>query len=383
MSTGYLSVLLCIKNLRTNLGKENMEFPGFPFVNSKSFVTAAEVRQYLEDFANNYNLKKNIKFLHHVTHVLPKDDKWQITSINLPENKESTEEFDAVIICNGHHNEPYMGNFPGVADFKGEVMHSHSYRTPEKFSNKTVLICGAGPSGIDITYDLANCASKVYFSHRIPQVKRNEFPKNVEQVPVVKAVKEDHVIFEDGTKSGYIDVILMCTGYKYALPFLAPECGIKIAEGKVIQPLYKHIVNINYPTMGFIGIPFRALVLPLFDYQVRYYLKTLTGEVELPTQEDMFAELEQEMVTKQKKGIPLRKYHEMKIGMRSYMEGLANIAKFEQFPPVVYKIYDVTAGFRETNLKNYRDAIFHIVDDNNFRVTGLDVNEQKEINDVE
>uniref|UniRef100_A0A1B6J0A7 Flavin-containing monooxygenase n=1 Tax=Homalodisca liturata TaxID=320908 RepID=A0A1B6J0A7_9HEMI len=175
----------------------------------------------------------------------------------------------------------------------------------------------------------------------------------------------------------------MCTGYKYALPFLAPECGIKIAEGKVIQPLYKHIVNINYPTMGFIGIPFRALVLPLFDYQVRYYLKTLTGEVELPTQEDMFAELEQEMLTKQKQGIPLRKYHEMKIGMRSYMEGLANIAKFEQFPPVVYKIYYVTAGFRETNLKNYRDAIFHIVDDNNFRVTGLDVNEQKEINDVE
>uniref|UniRef100_A0A1B6FRV7 Flavin-containing monooxygenase n=1 Tax=Cuerna arida TaxID=1464854 RepID=A0A1B6FRV7_9HEMI len=104
-----------------------------------------------------------------------------------------------------------MGNFPGIDDFKGEVMHSHSYRTPEKFSNKTVLICGAGPSGIDITYDLTSYASKVYFSHRIPQVKQNEFPENVEHVPVVRVVKEDHVIFEDGTKSGYIDIILMCT----------------------------------------------------------------------------------------------------------------------------------------------------------------------------
>uniref|UniRef100_A0A1B6LY57 Flavin-containing monooxygenase n=2 Tax=Graphocephala atropunctata TaxID=36148 RepID=A0A1B6LY57_9HEMI len=366
------------KNLRTNLGKENMEFPGFPFLNSKSFVTAAEVLQYLQDYTNHYNLKENIKFLHHVKYVCPKADKWEITSVHLPDNKEFIEKFDAVIVGNGHHNEPDMVDFPGISDFRGKVMHSHSYRMPEPFTNKAVLICGAGPSGIDITYDLASSASKIYFSHRSQELKLNEFPKNVEHVPVVHVVKEDHVIFEDGSKSGYIDVILLCTGYKYALPFLAPECGITIIESKFIQPLYKHIVNINQPTMGFIALPFRTLLLPLIDHQVRYFLKTLTGEVELPTQEDMFAELAQEIQSKKEQGVPIRKYHELKANMKPYMEGLADVAKLEQLPPVVYNIYQVTTSFREKNLKNYRNAVFHIVDNNNFTVTGLEIEEHKE-----
>lgn len=60
-----------------------------------------------------------------------------------------------------HYSEPDIVDFPNTSDFKGEVKHSHSYRTPEPFLDKSVLVCGGGPSGIDISYDLAKFASKV------------------------------------------------------------------------------------------------------------------------------------------------------------------------------------------------------------------------------
>lgn len=46
---------------RTNLPTTTMEFMDFPFVNSKSFVTAGEVLKYLEDYCDNFNLRKYIK----------------------------------------------------------------------------------------------------------------------------------------------------------------------------------------------------------------------------------------------------------------------------------------------------------------------------------
>lgn len=56
-----------------------------------------------------------------------------------------------------------MGDFPDTSEFEGEVRHSHTYRVPEPYQGKTVLISGGGPSGIDISYDLATVATKVTY----------------------------------------------------------------------------------------------------------------------------------------------------------------------------------------------------------------------------
>lgn len=52
-----------------------------------------------------------------------------------------------------------------MENFSGTVIHSHSYRKPEDFSGKSVLILGAAASGIDIALDLVNHATRIYLSH--------------------------------------------------------------------------------------------------------------------------------------------------------------------------------------------------------------------------
>lgn len=51
------------------------------------------------------------------------------------------------------------------------------------------------------------------------------------------------------------DVLLMATGYAYDFFFLDPECGVKVDQGKVVSPLYEHVIHIERPTLAFIGLP--------------------------------------------------------------------------------------------------------------------------------
>lgn len=58
--------------------------------------------------------------------------------------------------------------------------------------------------------------------------------------------------FNDGTEQTF-SVIFYATGYNYTYPFLANDSGITFDNNNV-QPLYKHIFNIEHPTMLFIGL---------------------------------------------------------------------------------------------------------------------------------
>lgn len=57
-------------------------------------------------------------------------------------------------------------------------------------------------------------------------------------------------------------------GYNYSYPFLSIGTGIHV-EDNFVQPLFKHIFNIEHPTMAFIGLPMTSNNLHLFDLQVK------------------------------------------------------------------------------------------------------------------
>jgi len=51
--------------------------------------------------------------------------------------------------------------------FQGEIWHSRDYRTPEPFAGKKIVVLGGGPSAIDISIELAECASQVIMHHAL------------------------------------------------------------------------------------------------------------------------------------------------------------------------------------------------------------------------
>lgn len=256
------------RNLHTNLPKETMGYHDFEFDGfEKSYVTPKEVMEFLERYTEHFGLREQIKFEHLVMKVDPVEGKWSVTTQDLVKDEQVSGIYDAIFVCNGHYSTPSMPQLKGVEHFKGMIMHSHEYRCPEPFKDQKVLVIGAGPSGIDISRDLSTIAQFVGFSHHLPSKLENVYNNNVTQLPdVVQVLEDGKVHFYDGEVFEF-DTIIYCTGYKYVYPFLTPECQIYVEDNHVTE-LYKHIININYPTMYFIGIPFTTLIVPLLDLQV-------------------------------------------------------------------------------------------------------------------
>lgn len=144
----------------------------------------------------------------------------------------------------------------------------------QHLSGETVLVIGGGASGIDVAYFLSNVAAKTTISYHDPT---RAIPDGVYKKSDVTKFTENGVIFDDGTEEEFSVIIfatgnfrfpfqsisetqsILIIGYHYSFPFLSMDCGITIEEN-FIQPLFKHSININYPTMCFIGMP--SLVHP-------------------------------------------------------------------------------------------------------------------------
>ncbi|XP_057292139.1 uncharacterized protein LOC130614715 isoform X4 [Hydractinia symbiolongicarpus] len=300
------------KNLRTNQPKEIMAFPDFPFPQSdSSYVHHTTVRDYLQLYAHHFNLLHHIRFNTKVTQISPcfmsqKEQrfvKWKIFFSDRS-GKVSSEVFDGVVICNGHYSVPSYPCVTGLQHFTGKTMHSHYYRHADEFKDLTTLILGDGPSGSDIMLELSKQCASIYFSHRGNKTQ-STLPLNVYEVDDISHVTEDgRFVFKDNN-TAEIDVFIPCTGYKYYFPFLDNSSGVKVT-GRIVENLYKHLFNIMYPSMAFVGVPWTIIPFPLYHQQCAYVSSIFSGCKRLPSFNEMLKDIEMEKTQRLLCGEPTR-----------------------------------------------------------------------------
>lgn len=61
-------------------------------------------------------------------------------------------------------------------------------------------------------------------------------------------------------------------GYSFSFPFLSVDCGLCLKDMFQVQPLYKHLININQPTMAIVGLQICAYSY-MYDLQVKEFKK--------------------------------------------------------------------------------------------------------------
>ena len=61
---------------------------------------------------------------------------------------QNTHRYDAVMICNGHYTVPRLPPVEGIETFPGTCEHSHNYRRPGPYKDLKVLLVGAHASGV-------------------------------------------------------------------------------------------------------------------------------------------------------------------------------------------------------------------------------------------
>lgn len=374
------------QNLRTNLPKELMAFPDLPFPPSRqqqheqssSFVASDDVNNYLNLYADQFALRPHIKFSHAVHRIVPLvDGKWEIVVKRFNNNATAgcdyeTFIFDAVLVCNGHNATPNLPKFAGLhtsgqqRKFHGAEMHSHDYRKPEKFNERKVLVVGGGPSAVDISQDIAKCASVVFWSsHTSAAGSISTLMENLIAKPDVGELIENEVVFVDGTKER-VDDVVYCTGYQFTFPFLSADCGLATDENYV-RPLYKHCLNINHPTMALIGLPGYVAPFQMFDLQIRFVLTFMTGRKSLPSTEHMLADMSRDMTARWSRGLARRKAHALgKDYQDLYFAELAATAGMEPVKPVILAMYNRNSEIKTNDFANYRKYQFTVLNDEDF-----------------
>lgn len=181
-------------------GLWDMENPGSPMYETCHFITSRDyggfigypmpadypdypswrqIRDYVRGMAADFGLDALVRFGVEVTDARPVETGagtyWKVTF-----DSGEVRDYRGVIYAGGQQWHPFVPRIPGLADFRGRVLHSRDYRATEEFRGKRVLVIGAGNSGVDIAVDAAFHGEKALLSTRRAY---HFFPKQVFGIP--------------------------------------------------------------------------------------------------------------------------------------------------------------------------------------------------------
>lgn len=146
--------------LRLNTGRQFSHLPRRRFPRgTPTFPSRDQFIDHLERHAGDLDIRFNCA----VQRIEARPPGWRL--------KTTGGDFGArhVVVATGYEHTPHMPSWPGAHTFSGAMLHSSAYRHPGPYAGRSVMVVGAGSSGMEIAHDLAvGHAAKVWLAVRTP-----------------------------------------------------------------------------------------------------------------------------------------------------------------------------------------------------------------------
>ncbi|MFO0948002.1 MAG: NAD(P)-binding domain-containing protein [Planctomycetota bacterium] len=144
--------------------RDTTGYGDFPMPRSyPDFPSRKQVLDYLNAYADRFDLHRSIQLRTEVSHMEPVDPKgmegWRLRLADGTEHH-----YSGVVVANGHHWAKRIPSYPG--HFSCKTLHSKDYKNPSDFAGKRVLVVGAGNSGCDIAVEAAKTMGEAHISMR-------------------------------------------------------------------------------------------------------------------------------------------------------------------------------------------------------------------------
>jgi len=356
-----------------------MEYSDFPMPKSyPDFPHHSHIAEYFDDYVDHFGIRGRIRSETRVERAERADDGvWTIT-----DSRGGVEQFDAIVVANGHHWNPRWPEPAFAGDFNGEQMHAHSFTNGDIFRGKKVVVLGMGNSAMDIAVESSYIADATYLAarrgaHIIPkyifgkpldqvlgsdpripwkvrqavfggilrsQIGRVEdygLPKPdhklgdahptisdtilsrithgaIKVKPNISELRGNKVAFDDGTEVE-ADLVVYCTGYKVTFPFF-DEDFISAPDNDL--PLYRRVFKPGVDNVFFVGLlqPLGA-IMPLAEAQGRWIASHLRGEYALPSETDVQADIAADREAMFARYVTSKR-HTMQVDLEDYMRDL-------------------------------------------------------------
>jgi dimethylaniline monooxygenase (N-oxide forming) len=376
------------RSLSINASRRIMEFASYPMSDElPDYPHHSHIAAYFDEYADRFGLRERIRFNAEVKSVEPSDEGgWKV---ELDDGE--CRRYAATVVANGHHWSPRWPDPPIPGPFAGEVLHAHSYDTPEPFADKRVCVVGFGNSAVDIATEVSRVSSATYLSirrgaHVLPKyvagVPVDELglklaryaPLSLQRLvsaPVLRIIQgaprayglpsPDHKLGEaqptvssevlgrighgqimvkprihslEGDAVRFhdgsierVDAIVYCTGYEIRFPFLSST---------VLNPrnnridLFRRVVHPDWLGLYFIGLiqPLGA-VMRLCEAQAHWVADLLEGRATLPSAPEMHQHVEREWARMQKRYVRSDR-HTIQVDFHPYLRELARARRYRR-----------------------------------------------------
>jgi cation diffusion facilitator CzcD-associated flavoprotein CzcO len=149
--------------LTTQSAKMTYGLSDYPMPKSyPEWPTGEQVQVWLAAYATEFELEKRLRLDTEVTRVSRAEDGWRLELRSTVDGTVDTEAVDRLVIANGVFCDPYIPDFPGVAEFRaagGRVLAGNDVHDAEDARDKHVLVVGYGKSANDVTVPVSEVAA--------------------------------------------------------------------------------------------------------------------------------------------------------------------------------------------------------------------------------
>lgn len=129
-----------------------------PWTSSRAIADGQSIWNYINEAAVENGIDKHIRTGHRVTSVDWSDaeNRWTINVETAGEAKQITASF--LSVCSGYYNydEGYSPEFPGAADFTGQIIHPQHWPEDLDYAGKKIVVIGSGATAITLIPSLVN-----------------------------------------------------------------------------------------------------------------------------------------------------------------------------------------------------------------------------------
>lgn len=132
---------------------------------SRTHVGHEELRAYLDDVVDRFDLRRHLRFEQTVLSVTwdEQDKQHRLRTADGQEHR-----FEAVISAVGMFNAPRLPVLTGLEDFAGSTVHTASWNEQLTFAGRRVAVMGTGSSATQVVASIAGSAEQVYVFQRQP-----------------------------------------------------------------------------------------------------------------------------------------------------------------------------------------------------------------------
>lgn len=197
-----------------------LSFPWNPWRGDRTMATGGEIQDYLEQTARDFGIVHHIVFQTDVStaNFDSATDTWTVETTVAGQPRTFRTRF--LYLCTGYYryDAGYRPEFPGEADFTGQIVHPQFWPDDLDYTGKKVVVIGSGATAVTLVPAMAPAAAHITMLQRsptylLPMPMESAFTRIVHRVAPLKVA---HEVIRWRNALLTMAIYLLCRGFPNA-----------------------------------------------------------------------------------------------------------------------------------------------------------------------